>query len=61
MKKTVDFEHMVINEVMALAFDTKIFDFGPMLRLIVKKGLEHKNEIIEEFFASSDAGEKTNA
>jgi hypothetical protein len=48
MKKTIDFEQTIINEVMALAWDLKTYDFGPTLRLIVKKGLEYRKEIIEE-------------
>lgn len=48
MKKTIDFHQTVINEVMALAWDLKLYDFGPTLRLIVQKGLQHRNEIIEE-------------
>jgi hypothetical protein len=48
MKKTIDFEQAVINEVMSLAWDLKTYDFGPTLRLIVKKGLEYRAEIVQE-------------
>ena len=48
MKKTIDFEQTVINEVMALAWDLRTYDFGPTLRLIVKKGLKYRDEIISE-------------
>jgi len=48
MKKTIDFEQTVINEIMALAWDLKIYDFGPVCRLLVKKGLENREEIIAE-------------
>lgn len=48
MKKTIDFEQTLINDVMALAFDLKVYDFGPTLRLIVAKGLEHRDEIVKE-------------
>jgi hypothetical protein len=48
MKKTVDFEQTMINEVMSLAWTLKLYDFGPTLRLIVEKGLEHKEEILKE-------------
>jgi hypothetical protein len=48
MKKTIDFDQVIVNEVMALAWDLKTYDFGPTLRLIVKKGLEHRAEIVQE-------------
>jgi hypothetical protein len=48
MKKTIDFEQQVINEVMALAWDLKIYDFGPVARLLVAKGLEYRDDIVSE-------------
>ena len=48
MKKTVDFDQSVINEVMALAWDLKVYDFGPVCRLLITKGLEYRAEIVTE-------------
>jgi hypothetical protein len=48
MKKTIDFDQTVINDIMSLAWELKIYEFGPTLRKIVTKGLEYKKEILEE-------------
>lgn len=48
MKKTIDFSQEVINEVMALAWDLKVYDFAPVAKMLLLKGLEHKEDFLKE-------------